>query len=340
MPFCGSIASISSVGSGCAVLASLLFAGDSRPAAAPLRLAVYYGYPSLVNGAAGDLSRASSEFLRYDVLILGDGLQLDPRDGATDADNERARARRVIGLLRAAPRGPEIFGYVDLGDTQRLSDDEVVRRIEAWAAIGAHGVFLDEAGYDFGVTRERQNLAVRAAHARGMSVCLNAFRPGDVFGTEAVPLNARGGGNPRGVAPLLTARDGFLLESFAVVDGRPEATDALLARSRIALAGRETYGTRVFAVATAGSDPGWPLAEYGWWMAAALGIDAYGWGMPAYSAVTSALPWVPRPGPEAVLRKAEYRAAVDVGDGLCVRSTSAGRIVVDTRMRTGALERP
>src|SRR5439155_18712824 len=114
-------------------------------------------------------------------------------------------------------------------------------------------VFLDEAGYDFGVTRERQNAAIAVAHARGLSACLNAFRPADVFGAAHMPLNAAGGGNPEGRRPEISADDAVLLESFAVRSGVAEPAQDLAARTRAALEGRAKFGTRVFGVATGDS---------------------------------------------------------------------------------------
>jgi hypothetical protein len=166
-------------------------------------------------------------------------------------------------------------------------------------------VLLDEAGYDFGVTRDRQNAAITAAHSRGLRVCLNAFDPNDVFGAAPVPLNAAGGGNPDGVAPLVSEHDALLLESFAVRDSVPEDIGRLLTRTRAALDGRAWSGTRILAVSTgAGRDHDAALAQYGWWTASALGLDAYGWGMPVFSAVTSRLPWIARPDAERKLRRA------------------------------------
>ena len=73
--------------------------------------------------------------------------------------------------MTGTARRPHVFGYVDLGRTNWLSIPDLIDRIERWGAMGADGIVLDEAGYDFGVTRERQNAAVSAAHARGLRVC-------------------------------------------------------------------------------------------------------------------------------------------------------------------------
>jgi hypothetical protein len=160
-----------------------------------------------------------------------------------------------------------------------------------------------------------------------------------VFGVSRVPLNAVGGGNPDGTPPELSARDAVLLESFAVRNGVPEAADSFATRTRAALEGRARFGTRVFAVATAGelSDDR-SLAEFGWWTASAFGVDAYGWGAPHYSASTSRLPTAPRPNAEGALAGAAYASEVTFQHGRWQRSTTIGTIVVDTSSRTGTLE--
>ena len=63
--------------------------------------------------------------------------------------------------------------------------------------MGVHGVFLDEAGYDFGVTRVRQNAIVDYIHGRGLQAFVNAYNPDDVFSGDPLVL-PNGGGNPGG----------------------------------------------------------------------------------------------------------------------------------------------
>lgn len=320
---------------GALVLSSLLVGELPRPGVAPLRLGIFYGHPSLVNGAHGDLERAVRELAAYDVLVLGDGLEFDADGPGRAGRTEHRLTMRIIERLKATRRATAVYGYVDLGLTQRLPLSGVVDRIDRWAATGVDGVLLDEAGYDFGVTRERQNAAVDAAHARGLGACLNAFRPDDVFGRDPQPVNAAGGGNPDGLRPRVDERDALLIESFAVRAGAIEPDGALTARMRPALAGRARYGTRVFAMATGGApateDPA--LAAFGWWTAALMDVDAYGYAAPDYGAPTSELRWQPRPVEESVLATARYTAERQANR----RGTSAGTLVVDLEHRRGSL---
>jgi hypothetical protein len=297
------------------------------PGIAPARVAIYYGLPSLVNGVAGDLAAATAVFGAYDLLVLGDGLEFDAApDHAFTAS-----------LIAALPSRTRVYGYVDLGNTQALSEGQLTERIGLWAAMGVAGVFLDEAGYDFGVTRARQNFAVTAAHAANVDAWLNAWHPDDVFSSAAVPLNGSGGGNPTGVAPVVGPTDAYLLESFAIANGAPEDASALLARATAAVGWRGVYGTRIEAVSTSVAAPDLDLLAYSWWIATIFGLDGYGWGMPDFSAESDALPALARPMAEAILATATFSGALTVIAGRWERDTTVGRIVVDPLALTGHL---
>ncbi len=332
----GSISSSSSARCG-VVVSTLLLAGAAPGRPAPLRLAIYYGYPSLVNGAAGDLAVALSQMARYDVLVLGDGLEFATDEGGHAGHEEYVFTTRLVRQLSRTPRQPSIFGYIDLGRTQGLPAADILDRIDRWAEMGVEGVFLDEAGYDFGVTRARQNMAVRAAHARNLRVCFNAYRPEDVFGLAAVPINDAGGGNPEGASPLLSERDALLLESFALSNGDAEPIARLERRVDEAIVGRRRFGSQIFAVATGDDEPA--LAHYGWWLASVFGLDAYGWSAPGYGAIASRLDVVQPPDAEATLGHARFAdPAPRFTSGGWRRRTTAGTIVVDAGTRRGGLD--
>lgn len=186
---------------------------------APQRLAIYYGYPILVEGAGGDLERAAAVFARYDVIVFGDGLELADAPGA-DAGlrAERERIGPLIRMLHATPRRPRLYGYIDLGSSQNLPLSEIARRIDAWKRTGVDGIFFDEAGRDFAVTPDRRRAGVCAVHARGLSAFMNAFNPDDLFEGDAAPGSSACG--------RLTSSDAILIESFAVRNGDPEPRTA------------------------------------------------------------------------------------------------------------------
>jgi hypothetical protein len=297
-----------------------------RTSLSPHRLAIYYGIPSLVNGVQGDVGRAAAVFGEYDVVVFGDGLEFSDvvpsRTPPGAGGAERLRTAGVIRALSKVGRRPSVFGYIDLGRSQHLTAREIERRIALWQEIGAHGIFLDEAGYDFGVDRPRQNAAVDAAHAMGLRVFVNAFNPDDVF----LPSS--------GQRSHLEAGDAYLLESFAVRNGRVD-DHGWTTRAARAVAHARPLGVAVHAVTTtvAASDASSALIAYAWWAALAFGIDGFGWGEPAFSGPDSVLPW--RVRPEGIPVGERFVGPAGLQDGVYTRPTNHGRIEIDMTRHTG-----
>jgi hypothetical protein len=268
-------------------------AGHSR---LPVRLAIYYGYPSLVNGANGDIQRAAAAFGRYDVVVLGDGLEFaDHQAGRFPAGDPVEHERVVQIIAEAKRRNPTIkfYGYVPLGDNQSLKPEQIQERIRLWKPMGVAGIFLDEASYDFKiVTRERQNMAVGYVHDQGMGVLMNGYFLDHLFGTEDKPPVSNGGSkNPRHLPPLLDRRDIFLLESFDVSNGSYEDAAHLKLRVRQATKYRQRYGARIFAITTTADKQPFDGEKFNHacHAAEASGVDGFGWGEPNFSASNNLL---------------------------------------------------
>ncbi len=269
-------------------------AQEALVAAAPARLAIYYGIPSLVNGAGGDVSRAAAVFGAYDVVVFGDGLQYASKPGRRQwaGAEAHARTREIIQRLAATRPATQVFGYVPLGDTARLTSEELADAVRQWHQMGVHGIFLDEAGYDYGVTRRRQNEIVALVHELHLRAFVNAFDPDDVLSDRAVTLNARGGGNPDGAPSRLNEMDLLLLESFVVRNGVREPSDGWRARAEKADVYRKTVGIGVFGVTTTTPRTGFnrALCAQAWKEALAWVLSGFGWGEPDYAAGDSVLP--------------------------------------------------
>jgi hypothetical protein len=270
------------------VASAVLAAAVAAPAAAPERLAIFYGIPSLVNGAGGDVPRAAQAFAEYDVVVLGDGLEFDDvvpsRKPAGAGPVEYQRTKEIIRRLAAAPRRTAVFGYVDLGRSQQLTLDEIKARVDRWRAMGAAGIFFDEAGADFGVDRARQNAAVDATHDAGLRAVLNAFNPDDVFVA-----------GPDRIKPRLRTGDAYLLESFAVRDGRADDPRGWNDRTRRAIAGTSATGAALWATTTMQGAYEPALMQHAWRAAMDAGIHAFAWGEPSFGSADSRLPFRPRP---------------------------------------------
>ena len=312
----------------------------------PARLAIYYGYPSLVNGSAGNIEKASAIFAKYDIMVLGDGLEFGEVDrgripqGAGTAEHDNTQ--RIISLLKTRSPRTAIYGYVCLGSTQHLSQAELQHRIKLWNLMDVHGIFLDEAGYDYGVTRERQNGAIAYVHQLGLSAFLNAFRPDDLFSTERQPLNSAGGGNPQGIPAVLGNRDIFLLESFQINNGAYETAVHLAERTGRAVLYRERYGSRIMAVTTTVSGSSSSLAEqfdYAWGSAFLWSLNGFGWGSPSFGSADNMLAISSCNQLSATMPK-RFLSSVHVADAAFWRETTEGRLVLDAHEHKVMLRRP
>jgi hypothetical protein len=263
------------------VLALAVIVHAAAAAVTPKRLAIYDGYPSLVEGAEGSVSHAVSIFGRYDVIVFG--TRLDVGSASPDLEIEAPLVAQIIQRLHLRPQQPVIYGYADLGRSQPLTDAEIVRRIDGWKRLGADGILLDEGGRDARVSRQRRAAAVRAVHEHGLSALMNAFNPDDLFDTK----NPKPAGDPG----ELGARDALLIEAFAVENSVVQARDSAAKRAAAATKWRQRTGVKVYAVTT--TVPGRFDASavvYAERLAADLGIDAFGWGEPNFSLDTN-LPW-------------------------------------------------
>ena len=285
---------------------SLVFAKSSVSGASadiPARLAIYYGYPSLVSAANGDVEKAAGVFSKYDVVVLGAGLEFPDRQIGRYPPGDPQEHQKVLKIIEAArERSPQtrFYGYVCLGEMPSpkgekisLTPKQLEERVRLWKDMGVVGIFLDEAGYDFrAVTRERQNMAVRIIHELGLSAFMNAYFLDHLFSLEdKLPYADGTAKNPDHVPPLLDRRDLFLLESFQVNNGSYESVPEWRARLNLALKYRQRYGAQIFATTTTTEQEPFSAEKfnYAWWTAFLYGLDGFGWGEPNFAARSNAL---------------------------------------------------
>jgi len=313
-------------------------------AAIPARLAIYYGYPSLVNASRGDVDKAAGVFANYDVVVLGDGLEfLDKQPGRYPEGDpqEHQKTLQIIGAVRKRSPGTRFYGYVCLGEIPwpkgqqtALSTKQLEERIQLWKQMGVFGIFLDEAGYDFAVvTRERQNQAVRMIHELGLSAFMNAYFIEHLFSLDnQLPYASGSEKNPGRLAPLLDQRDVFLLESFQVKNGIYEDAAAAQKRLNQALLYRRSYGTNIFATTTTTEQQPFSATEfnYAWWTARLYGLDGFSWGEPDFAALSNSLPDRRCTGESTTLPAFASSSKVGSDSPYFWRKAGADLIVVDT----------
>jgi hypothetical protein len=173
------------------------------PNVANNHLAVYYGYPSSVNNSNGDVQKATNEFSKFDIIVFGDSVE-HPIHG------DYANSKKIIKNLNSVGN-KLIFGYIDLGvtnSTQHNNLDTIKQYIDEWVNLNVQGVFLDDFGYDYGVTRNRQNEVVDYAHSKGLKVFANSWDVDQALGD----IDEKGQTNPTHI----TKGDWYLAESWLV----------------------------------------------------------------------------------------------------------------------------
>jgi hypothetical protein len=247
----------------------------------PKRLALYYGQPSAVNGAAGDVARAVQSFDDYGVVVLGGGVELPQYTGARgqqpdagcaqNSHRDHDRTRAIIEALQPPRGATQVYGYVTIGGENAdrrctpsgppapLTFAQIQARVDAWAALRVTGVFLDHAEFGFGTSRDRQNAVVDYVHQKGLRVFINGFLPDDVFSAAVTDRITYATGslagklstepmNIHGLPPKLGAADLYLLEHYQVIQGSFPSQPEWAQRADAAFAHRERYGTQIATV--------------------------------------------------------------------------------------------
>lgn len=171
-------------------------------------MCLYYGKPDTINNV-NDALKAGAIFANYDIMVLN-GLQMDPLHSWHSACVQTvAEARRLNPEL-------EVFGYIHSHDSEtagNLTAAEVRERVIQWRdLVGATGIFFDAFGYDYEVTRVRQNELVGIAKSENMRIIANSWMPDYVFSNQNITLGSFQG-NPSLLPCQLDENDYYLFEN-------------------------------------------------------------------------------------------------------------------------------
>ena len=198
----------------------------------PRRFVIYYGWPSQVNGAEGNVTAAVAILSTFPRVVLGGGNVLP------DGDSQAKEI--VLGLARARS---EVYGYISIGLGQNqpsYSLTELARLSERWACFGAVGLLADCAGQDFGVEPARFRSFVEAAHGTGLRILANAWAPEDVLGSWS-PLGSQG--------------DGYLSENDLIKSGAALPTQSFEEKLAHVQKWQQSTGIELWAVCTTPPNP-------------------------------------------------------------------------------------
>jgi hypothetical protein len=373
-----------------------IYYGGGERIISPGKLAIYFGQPSkardpqLPHCGKTSVECAIDVFSTYDLLVLGDVLAFPRFTGALgqvakwgcdqnahiDHDDTKTIIKELI------KRGTQVYGAVPIGGentasicpNRPLSIAEIKSWIDRWVAMEVTGVFLDEAGYDFGTTRKRQSEIIEYAHAtKKVPVFVNAWRPEDIFDDKVVGKVKYVGRlatkwskkpmNPNGAGTLLGRGDIFLHESFQVQKTpavwQPVLDPALgwWPKSELAWRYKRDHGTKMATISTT-SDTGpnciatfmQERMNYVWYSTWLHNFDYIGWGeaveFSASGSCADQLPYRKRPhelgtsdpgyiDKETITGPYTSKAKEITAGEMYARETKCGTLELDTKFHSG-----
>ena len=256
----------------------------------PRDLLVYYGYLNSFNSGINgwDNEKVAQEMSKYGIIIVGSGV-------ANPTHPDYANTQIIIPRIKVLNPNCLIFGYVD-GATI-LSTFQTA--VDQWNTLQVHGIFVDQAGYDFGTTatnsRTAMNTKVDYIHSKTYSklAFMNSWNMDHNIGTANDVSYPNTTWNAALTASTLTNSDWILLESFPVNSAAYatpyiETASDWNIRGQKAINHRATYGINLAAVGIIGStlatNTGQNLFDFLFMSALMFSLEAVGSSDDGYAA--------------------------------------------------------
>ncbi|MDO4327134.1 MAG: hypothetical protein Q4E24_14060 [bacterium] len=177
------------------------------------KVLLYYGYPIAINGA-WSVENACNIYKNYDICVFGDEYNNPTHETHNDT-------QMIFDRLKVMAPETRLVGYVPIGldpswEDSNLSMEELKQRVDWWVDMGVNGIFLDEYGYDYYVTRARQNEIVSYCKNKGLFLFANSWSIEYVFNPNPMLIDWMPGfePNPDGLPPLLDENDYYLYENL------------------------------------------------------------------------------------------------------------------------------
>ena len=291
------------------------FNGKDIPSG-PSALLIFYGWPSLINGSGGSVTSAISEFKKFDIIVLGAGLE---KTSHGDHDNTTA----IINGLS----DKKIYGYipVDVGTDQT----DFVNAVDAWKAMGVKGIFIDQ--FDR-VSRSVQNNYIQIVHNKSLSCFANGEATA-VLGDSGTPT-------------ALEEGDYYLLESFLLSHGSYTTLQEFKTKGDLAykMMRSKKIGIAVAATLSVNSPDYTPSANstndfrYAWCGAAMYNFDAFQFTEANYSALTSRVYYYPNMSDSYGNTWIEKDWITQESVNVYSRSTKNKKIKIDGSTHTGTVQ--
>jgi hypothetical protein len=283
----------------------------------PLDLLIYYGYPNSFNsGTNGWVNeKVAQDMAKYSLIVLGDTVE-DP------AHPDYANTQVIIPRIKALNPNALIFGYVACAQT--LSNFQT--KVGQWNTLQVHGIFMDEAGYDYGKTRAEFNTMVDYIHGRTYAnLCFaNAWNTDNILGTANDASFPNSTYNPSLVQSNLNYNDWILLESFPVNtaaysgNGGYESKSDWYVRGQKIIDLRATYLVNFVGscVINNGNASGAALFNFGFISSMMYNLESFGSSDTNYASSSAAVTWWTRPDVSNIGKNWSLYPVVqnDVGD--------------------------
>lgn len=185
-----------------------MFFNLSTANAAMKDMLIYYGWLNAFNSATNSWDNdlvAADMGSNYDILVFGDGI-------ADPSHPDFSNSQYIISKIKADYPTTLIFGYVSAN--QALQDFQT--KASQWDTMVVDGIFMDEMGYDFSVTRQQQNYEIMFVKQLNYAtmVFANSWNVNHVLGILDDPSYPNATYNPNLDQSLMDVNDWYLLESF------------------------------------------------------------------------------------------------------------------------------
>lgn len=266
----------------------------SYGAIAPFDTLFYYGWLNSFNSSTNSWNNelVAQDMAKYNIIILGDGIQL-----STHGDYSNTTV--IIPRIKALNPNVKIFGYV--ATTETLTDFQT--KVDAWEDLEIDGIFMDEAGYDYGTNRTDFNTRVDYVHEKTYAnLCfVNSWNMDHIIGTTDDVSYPNTTWNVSLTQSNLTSSDWYLLESFPIntdsyTNGYESVSD-WASRGTKAISHRSTYGINLasMGIINNSNTNGQNLFEFLYVSALMFGLEAVGSSDSYYGASSAAVTFWTRP---------------------------------------------
>lgn len=275
------------------------------------KLAFFYGWPSTINGST-TVAEAVNHYANYDMVVFGQGIENPSHPDHANTD---------LIINNAGMTNTSVYGYVD----STISYTDIYTAIDRWIAMNVVGIFFDRFGYDFSVSREKQNSLVEYVRYKGKNSFVNAWNPDDVF-SSAIEATY----NPQGLSASIDGNDWYLAESYQIINGAFQSEIDWRTKSDKMTTYKTSNGTKMAATTTYDASAfDQAKADYSYYSAILDDLDAWSWGEQFFSSSSSQLPFRTR----KTIYGTKLTGGIVQNGSIYERDTNVG-IHIDTTVHT------